>query len=235
MFHGQLTDCTDTFERRARDRPARRAALVAALLALVCAWHTVPAHADGDPASDVLATQALFLPQDAGATPAQRAQLSALLQSAGGWGYPIRVALIASRADLGSVTALWRQPETYARFLGQELTFVHKGPLLVVMPAGYGLTRLGRPLRSQALAGLRAPGSSAALAGAAIVAVRQLAAAAGHPLALPKVQPASAGGSGDAIAWIVVLAGAVAIAIAWGLSLRARPLRTGRQSVETAP
>ena len=93
-----------------------RAALVAALLALAWAWHAAPARADGDPASDVLATQTLFLPQDADATPAQRAQLSALLQTAARRGYPIAVALVASAVDLGSMTALWRQPETYAAF-----------------------------------------------------------------------------------------------------------------------
>ncbi|HET7049191.1 MAG TPA: hypothetical protein VFI54_13085 [Solirubrobacteraceae bacterium] len=206
------------------------------MLAFAWAWHPAPARADGDPASDVLATQALFLPQDAGATPAQRAQLSALLQTAARRGYPIRVALVASASDLGSVTALWRQPATYARFLGQELAFVHKGPLLVVMPNGVGLTRLGRPLPGQAaLTGLGAPGTGAGLAGAAITAVRRLAAAAGHPLPASSVQAPRTSGSSDTIACIVLAAGALAIAIAWGLSLRARPLRLGRRSAETAP
>ncbi|MGZ4255644.1 MAG: hypothetical protein ACXVR2_20610 [Solirubrobacteraceae bacterium] len=209
--------------------------MVAALLALACAWHPAPARADGDPASDVLATQALFLPQDAGATPAQRAQLSALLQTAARHGYPIRVALVASSSDLGSVTALWRQPETYARFLGQELAFVHKGPLLVVMPNGFGLTRLGRPLPGQAaLTGLGDPGAGAGLAGAAIAAVRQLAAAAGHPLPASSVHAPRASASSHTVAWIVLAAGVLAIAIAWGLSVRARPIRTGRRSAETA-
>jgi hypothetical protein len=227
-----LKDCTHPSERRARNTPAR-AALVAALLALAWAWHPAPARADGDPASDVLATQALFLPQDAGATPAQRGQLSGLLATAARRGYPIRVALVASSADLGSVIALWRQPETYARFLGQELAFVHKGPLLVVMPNGFGLTRLGRPLPGQSqLATLGAPGVG--LAGAAIGAVRRLAAASGHPLPLPEAAATRSAGSSDTIAWIVLAAGALAIAAAWGLSLRARPLRTGRRSAETA-
>ena len=206
--------------------------MVAALLALAWGWHAAPARADGDPASDVLATQALFLPEDAAATPTERAQLTALLQTAARQGYPIRVALVASRADLGSVTALWRQPEMYARFLGQELAFVHKGPLLVVMPNGVGVTRLGRPLPGQAA--LAAPSEHAGLAAAAITAVRALAAAAGHPLPVSSVQAPRVGGSSDAIAWIVLAAGALAIAIAWCLSLRARPLRSARRSAETA-
>jgi hypothetical protein len=207
--------------------------LVATLLVLACAWFAPAASADGDPASDVLATQTLFLPQDAGATPAQRAELSALLAAAGHSGYPLRVALVASRSDLGSVTALWRQPETYARFLGQELAFVHKGPLLVVMPNGFGLTRLGHPLPGQAA--LNGVSAGTGLAPAAITAVRRLAAAAGHPLPVQSVEAPRAAGSGDAIAWIVLAAGAVAIAIAWGFSLRARPLRIGGQSAESAP
>ena len=206
--------------------------MLAALFALAGAWHPALARGDGDPASDVLATQALFLPQDAGATPAQRAELTALLQTAARRGYPIRVALVASSADLGSVTALSRQPQAYARFLGQELAFVHKGPLLVVMPNGLGLTQLGRPLPGQAA--LAAPGAGQGLADAAITAVRRLAAAAGHPLPVSSVQAPRTGGSSDAIAWIVLAAGALAIAIAWGLSLRARPLRTAPRSAETA-
>jgi len=104
------------------------------------------ARADGDPASDVLVSQTLFLPQDAGVPANQQAQLDALLHAAQQSGYQIRVALIASPTDLGSVTELWRQPQNYARFLAQELSLLYRGPLLVVMPNGYGLYRLAGPL-----------------------------------------------------------------------------------------
>ncbi|MBV9006759.1 MAG: hypothetical protein JO181_18980, partial [Solirubrobacterales bacterium] len=50
--------------------------------ALALGWSAAPARADGDPASDVLATQLLYLPQDAGVPAAQQAQLGALLQTA---------------------------------------------------------------------------------------------------------------------------------------------------------
>jgi hypothetical protein len=100
------------------------------------------------------------------------------------------------------------------------------------MPNGLGLTQLGRPLPGQAA--LAAPGAGQGLADAAIKAVRRLAAAAGHPLPVSSVQAPRAGGSSDAIAWIVLAAGVLAIAIAWGLSLRARPLRTAPRSAETA-
>ena len=126
-----MTDSTHHF--------AGRAVALLALLAVAFAVHAATARADGDPASDVLATQALFLPQDADVPAAQAAQLGSLLRAAAYAGYPIRVALIASASDLGSVTELWRKPQTYARFLGQELGLVYKGPLVVVMPNGVGI------------------------------------------------------------------------------------------------
>ena len=68
-----MTDSTDN--RKLRLRVRRFAATLASLwLVLIAdpAW----ARADGDPASDVLATQALFLPQDAGIPLPQRGQLA---------------------------------------------------------------------------------------------------------------------------------------------------------------
>ena len=152
-----------------------------AILALVPGWFAGSARADGDPASDVLATQSLFLPQDAGIPVGQQSQLTGLLEAAARSGYPIRAAIIASRTDLGSVTELWRQPATYARFLGQELSLVYRGPLLVVMPDGYGFYRQAGPLAAaqSALASLRKPVSGAELGAATLTAVERLAAASG--------------------------------------------------------
>ena len=48
------------------------------------------------------------------------------------------MAIIASPFDLGAVTALWRKPRAYARFLGIELSTVYRQRLLVVMPDGLG-------------------------------------------------------------------------------------------------
>jgi hypothetical protein len=210
------------------------------------------ALADGDPASDVLATQKLFLPQD-GAIPAtQQAQLQALVQSAARAGYPVRAAVIASRADLGSVTALWRQPAGYARFLGQELSQVFRGTLLVVMPNGFGVYRVGPSTgsggatgttgttgttgsagaASSALSGLPAADAGTpvpgALGGAALAAVQRLAAAAGHHLAAPRgaaPRRAAARSGVDVAAWLAFAVGAILIAAAWTVSLRVRPSR----------
>jgi hypothetical protein len=190
---------------------------------LALGWGLLAASArgDGDPASDVLVSQSLFLPQDAAASVREQAQLARVLAAARSSGYPLRVALIATRTDLGSVTALWRQPESYARFLGQELALVYRGALIVVMPNGYGTYRLPHSV-SSVLPHLDTPGRD--LTSAAASAVQKLAAASGHALPATAAETAGASSSGgDPVAWLVFAAGALVIALAWGASLRARP------------
>jgi hypothetical protein len=191
-----------------------------------------PALADGDPASDVLATQALFLPADAGLSPRRQAQLVSLADAARRSGVSLRVAMIASPADLGSVTELWRQPQTYARFLAQELSVVYRGTLLVVMPSGFGVNAPAgvAPSVRAALTGLPPPGSASRLGAATLTAIERIASASGHPLPAPSAGGAPAPGatSGDVVPWLVFAAGAMLIAVAWTLSLRARPLRRSR-------
>jgi hypothetical protein len=198
-------------------------------VALAAGWVPGSARADGDPASDVLVTQTLFLPWDAGVTAGQQAQLTALLSEAEHDGYPLRVALIASSADLGSVTELWRQPQSYADFLGDELSLVYKGTLLVIMPDGFGVYRLNGSLgpEQSTLASMGPAVAGASLGTAALLAVRRLSVAAGHPLSIPRSvrAPAAASGAPDAIAWIVFAIGGALIALAWAGSLRAQPLR----------
>jgi hypothetical protein len=207
------------------------------MLALAFAWAAAPAWADGDPASDVLATQQLFLPQDAQIPATQQAQLAGLLQVAKRSGYPIRVALVSSATDLGSVTELWRQPQTYARFLGQELALTYRGPLLVVMPNGFGLHGFARPLSDEraAIAGLSPPAGGAQLATATEHAIQRLAARSGHTLSVPAAtETASSGGSSNTLPWIVLALGALVIVAAWAASLRARPLRSRRGTPSSA-
>jgi hypothetical protein len=57
----------------------------------------------------------------------------------------VKVALIFSAEDLGAIPSLFGQPDEYARFLGVELGLWYGGPLLVVMPAGFGFYDGGRP------------------------------------------------------------------------------------------
>lgn len=195
-------------------------------------WAAVPARADGDPASDVLATEPLFLPQDAGIPPAQQEQLQALLQAANRAGLRLRVALIASSADLGSITELWRQPVYYAKFLGQELSLAYRGLLLVMMPNGYGLYDEGRSVTADQAAIARIPihPEGSALAATSVAAIRALAASAGHPLGLPRIGGPATGGGNDPTPWIVFGAGLLLILLSWAVSLRARPLGQPRSA-----
>lgn len=165
----------------------RRLAVLLAAAALVA----VPAaHADGDPASDYLLGQPTFVPPDIGVPKAYADQLNATVAEAKARGYTIRVALLGSRYDMGSVTILYKQPKQYARFLGKELYFVYKGRLLVVMPNGLAVSKGGVLLPAEQTVVDRVPppgGNGAALASAATHAVAQLAANAGAVFPLPKL------------------------------------------------
>jgi hypothetical protein len=189
------------------------------------------ALADGDPASDVLASQAVYVPGDGGFRATQTARLTGLLAEARRAGVPIRVALIATPADLGSVGELWRQPQNYARFLGQELAQVYRGSLVVAMPAGFGVVNVGSARGGGDQVGVstrRGP-----LLSRTISVVQGLAAAHGHRLTPPQAAAvagragsgsASALGSVDLGSWLALAAGAALVALAWTASLRARPL-----------
>ena len=158
----------------------------ALLVATIGAWAPPFAAADGDPASDYLLGQSVFLPFDAKIPAAKARQLTQLVANANRSGLRIRVAVIATRYDLGSVTALYLKPQKYAEFLGAEIFFAYRGPLLVVMANGYGYAKGGKPVARRALGGLAAPGPQAtALLSAATTAVQRLAAANGIHIALP--------------------------------------------------
>jgi cytochrome oxidase Cu insertion factor (SCO1/SenC/PrrC family)/thiol-disulfide isomerase/thioredoxin len=119
-------------------RWARSTVAVLTAMAAVGLVFASIARADGDPGSDVLVYQDLFAGSDAGLSVQQQLRLGGLLKTAARAGLPVRVAIIASPFDLGAVTALWRNPRGYARFLGLELSLAYKQRLLVVMPNGFG-------------------------------------------------------------------------------------------------
>jgi cytochrome oxidase Cu insertion factor (SCO1/SenC/PrrC family) len=208
---------------------------ITVLASLGLAW-PVSALADGDPASDFLYTQSVFLPTSA--SPAQRTQLVGLATLSKQHGVPVKVAVISSAYDLGSVTPLWAKPQRYAQFLGAELSSLYNGPLLVVMPNGLGMFRGGRPVVAdmRALRGVTIGPGLGGLVTAAETSVRRLASAAGRPLpAIPAAVPPShqrsaPGGSRwpEALAVIAVLLGLGVIGAAWTVSVRRRPLRSAR-------
>lgn len=225
-----MPDSTHRPATRRRPRlPAAPARVWAcALLALaVTAGAPATAVADGDPASDVLASQTVYVPGDGGFDPARTAQLSRLLTEARRAGVPIRVALIATRADLGSVTELWGKPQSYAEFLGQELSQVYRGTLVVAMPAGVGIAAVSDVAGTASQPRVSVPRGP--VLSTAIRAAQAIAAAHGHRLTLPQgtatPSSGSALGSVDLGSWLALAAGASLIALAWTASLRAQGLR----------
>jgi hypothetical protein len=123
-------------------RGAAVGAGLALLLGLVLLARALPARADGDPASDYLLVQSTFLsPFDGHVAPPQSARLIQLVADAQTQGFALKVAVIVTPYDLGSVPILFDKPQTYAKFLGQEDFYYWKDELLVVMPNGYGLFR----------------------------------------------------------------------------------------------
>jgi cytochrome oxidase Cu insertion factor (SCO1/SenC/PrrC family)/thiol-disulfide isomerase/thioredoxin len=165
---------------------ARALRILVVALFVACALASF-ARADGDPGSDVLVYQQLFLASDAGVSVAQQAALGQLLQAAARDDFPVRVAIIATRSDLGAITGLWLNPRAYARFLGLELSLAYKGRLLVVMPNGFGFNWPGHPPAAayQALAHVPIGRGAAGMASAAKTGLAALARAAGVKLAAP--------------------------------------------------
>lgn len=194
------------------------------LLALLAACVAAPAaHADGDPASDWLLATKVFVPFDVKFPPAQQAQFTALVTNANKQGFKIRVAIIASSYDMGSVTSLWKKPHTYATFLGEELSFLYKQRLLVVMPNGFGFNWPRHPTAPE-YALLRtipiAPGPVGELE-AAERAVERLAAASSVHVHVPaKVTTQAQRNSHDRLLIILVTLGALAVAVVVRFVLR---------------
>ena len=205
-----------------------RATLAVAAAALVLFAAPGGALADGDPASDVLLGQDVFLPYSP-VSSALASRLYALTGAAAAHGYPLRVALIGARSDLGVVPALFGKPTAYARFLSAELGGAAPGPVLVVMPQGFGLAAGGRALATTAAAGIATAGGADGLASAALAAIPRLARAAGHPLPVGAGAAAAstAGAGAGTIRHALIAVGVMALLASAGIgqALRARQRR----------
>jgi len=146
------------------------------------------AHANGDPASDYLLSQELFLPFNAKIDGDAAARLRKLLDSAAKQKFPIRVAVIGAASDLGTAFSLLGKPQRYAEFLGLELSFFYRDRLLVVMPNGFGYAVNGEPdpKVGPRLKSISPPGPDATKeVAAATVAIQRIAAAEGRKIELP--------------------------------------------------
>jgi len=156
-----------------------------ALLLVVLGAGAPAALADGDPGSDELLAQNLFT-GNLNVSVKQQIGLGDLLNATTRAGAPIRVAIISAEDDLGTVTPLWLKPQTYAEYLGYELSDTYTGRLLVIMPNGYGLldwdaSKDAVPTEASTLAGLAPPsaGTPAAFYRAAVTAIDRVEAGAG--------------------------------------------------------
>ncbi len=210
--------------------------LIATILALVvlgasAAVFSPAAFADGDPASDILSSLRIFDPPDLRQSAVQHAKLIALVNYVSAHGLPLKVAMVPSSGDMGSANFLWENASGYAsKYLGIELKYLLHGSLLVVMPQTDGLydpvPQKDIPAGdNKAMRGLAPAGSN--LVPAAYEIVQRLASDNGIqvPRNLAYTIPTAAKASSSATPLIGFAVGLIMIALAWGASLRARPLR----------
>ncbi len=212
---------------RASDPPSRGRVLtlaccaLLAVLLMILAERPGPARGDADPASDVLLAQSAFYPYQPAVSHSLEAALNGLLRSAERAGFPLKVAVIGSREDLGAIPNFFGHPESYARFLDKEISFNNQPPLLVVMPAGFGVVAAGN---IAVLAGLEVDTrhGSDGLVRSAIEAVVLLARATGRSLKQPSISSTGSGGGGPpTFVFFVIPAGLL-------LAIGAIGLRRGR-------
>jgi hypothetical protein len=202
-----------------------------ALLVLTCAAAPTVALGDGDPASDVLLSQNVFFGYS---QPSQKIQdeLYSVTSAAARAGFPLRIALIDSKADLGAIPQYFGRPQIYARYLSYELSDVVQGQFLVVMPSGFGHAIDYRPLTLGPLSGIAVGRGPNGLGTAAVTAVERLAAAAGHPLGSDAAsQSVTVGASSASITRafdiLLVLVVLTATALAGAVVARRRRERAG--------
>jgi hypothetical protein len=197
----------------------RRALIVTTAVALLA----VPAaRANGDPASDVLITEQVFIGPEVPLSNADRDELTKTVAAANDRGYKIRVALIAFTGDLGTAVSLWKHPQSYSKFLGSELAFAYANRLLIAMPSGFGFYNGRKPTAKEqrVLRRIRPGQTPAALARSTTRAVRALAASEG--ITVPAYSKKSTAWRDRAI---IAVAGVLTLLI---IFLPARWLRRGR-------
>ena len=204
----------------------KRLALAVALLALLT---PAAARANGDPASDVLLTDQVFMPFEAPISDSAKSDLRKTVAEANKKGLKLRVAVIAFTSDLGTAVSLWKHPQNYSEFLGKEIAFVYTGPLLISMPSGFGFYNEDKPVASekQVLAKMPPGQVPTALADSTTAAVRALAAARG--ITLPKPS------SGSSATHDRLILGAAVLAFLLVLVFPARLVRRRGRGGERSP
>jgi len=152
-----------------------------ALAALLAAALALPASAlaHGDPTAHYLETDSLLTSYASPPDVAVELQLRGVLDAAAARGYPIKVVLFANENDTGGEREPLDDTQYYAGVVGSQLRPL-KAPVLIVTPNRFGVTGT----QPRAARGLELPqgDNGNALARAAMVAVRRLAADGGHTL-----------------------------------------------------
>ena len=204
-----------------------------ALAAVMTGATAGTARADGDPASDVLLTDNVFLSYQSPYGSVEGRMLEGLAKEAKQQGFPMRVAVITQISDLGAIGGLYGKAQRYADFLASEITFVYRGTLVVAMngrPGGFGVHGPGAaPAARRALARMKLPHTpltAAELARLAAAAMQRVAAASGHHLAAPTAAAPKAKTSTRLLRLFLIIALALA-ALFVGAALLARWLRGG--------
>lgn len=183
------------------------------------------ALANGDPPSNVLIAQDVYTPADP-APPALVRELTQAAARAKQAGYPTKVAVVRTEADLGNVPQALGKPQQYADYLLADL----HGPsqvsgdfgVLVVTPAGSGIAGRsfdGGERQAARTIDVSTGASSGQLVRAATTTLEKMAAAAGHPVG--GAGSKTGGGSNGAVI-AGVLAGLLALTAVAVLAARAR-------------
>jgi hypothetical protein len=168
----------------------RRRALAPIVVLALLLGAPAAASANGDPPSDVLLAQDVYLPFTPATSDGAARALLTLARRTRADGWPIKIAIVATSSDLGDVANLFTRPQEYANFLASE---IGKPRLLVVTSVGFGGQRLGVHVNA-ALAGLQpVQAGGDRLERQALTAVARLAAADGHRVAVPTVDTSDRG------------------------------------------
>ncbi len=201
--------------------------LITAVLAAGCLVLPAFVLADADPASDVLLGAPAFYPFQPPVSSALQNQLQQELAQLQKQALNLKVAIIQSPVDLGALPNMFGMPQTYALFLDREISFQAPQPLLVVMPAGFGIANAGSP---SVLAGLKVntSGASNGLAQSAILAVQRIAKAQGKSLSGSGGGTSSGSGSGGPPA--AAIAGIVAALVLLAVGIAAYRYRRGAEA-----
>jgi hypothetical protein len=201
--------------------------LVALLLSVAAgmAIAAPAALANGDPPSNVLIGQDVYTPADS-APPALVRELRQAAVRAKEAGYPTKVAVVRTEADLGNVPQALGKPQQYADYLLADL----HGPsqvtgdfgVLVVTPAGSGIAGRsfnGGERQAARTIDVSSGASSGELVQAATATLEAMASAAGHPIG---GAGSDSGGGSSGIVIAGVLAGLLALTTVAILAARAR-------------